>query len=222
MASLAVREYLIEVEEALEDRMGRAERKMARRDVRSLVQDMAFRLAARKQRPAPEDIDYELALEALRPPEETAAILAEKRGSYTQRKWRSRARTAGVLLVLALVGALAVQAMTSQTADPVFTYDNASENRTSASTLRTFPVADGYDRLDYRVRGIVTSHEGEIRVTLLDPGNQAVYQEAFTRDSGLWTRGNLPGAEPGDWSLVVDYREASGSVHVEVSGVRGR
>lgn len=222
VASLAAREYLMELEEALEGRMGRAERKLARRDVRSLVQDMAFRLAARKERPAPEDIDYELALEALRPPQEAAEVLAGKRESYARRKWWGRARKLGLVLVLLAVGALAVQAMQSQSAYPIYSYENATQNRTSSSTLETFHVGEGYQRLDYRVRGIVTSDTGEIHVTLLDPSNHVAFREVFEPESGVWARGNLPQATAGNWTLVVDYRDAAGSVRVEVTGIRSR
>lgn len=222
MASLATRDYLMKVEEELEGELDRAERKLARREVRSLIQDMAFRLAARKERPAPEDIDYEMALEALRPPEETARILARKRGEYRRRKWRGRARTAAIVLILVVVGGLAVQAMTSETSEPVFSYTNGSENRTRSSTMTGFVVDEEYRRLDYQVKGIVTSDEGQIRITLLDPANQVAYQEAFTRDSGLYSQGNVPDVPQGNWTLVVDFADASGSVRVDVRGVTTR
>lgn len=222
MASLAVREYLMELEEELEGVLGRAERKIARREVRGLVQDMAFRLAARKERPAPEDIDYEIALEAMRPPAEAAEVLAGRADEFRRRKWAKRGRTAAVVLVLMLVGILAVQAMTSETSVPVYSYTNGSENRTTASTVDTFEVEGDYRRLQYQVRGFLSSDEGLIRVTLLDPGNQAVVQESFTPEAGLHAQGTVPEVPRGTWTLVVDFQDASGSVRVDVRGVRAR
>lgn len=222
MASLATREYLMELEEELEGRLGRAERKMARREVRGLVQDMAFRLAAQKGRPAPEDIDYEIALEAMRPPAEAAEILARRADEFRRRKWTKRARTAGVLLVLVVLGALAVQAMTSETSVPVYSYTNGTANRTTSSTTATFQVSEDYRRLHYRIRGFLSSDGGLIRVTVLDPGNQVVARETFTPESGLYSQGNIPEVPQGTWRLVVDFHDAAGSVRVDLRGIQGR
>lgn len=222
MASLATREYLMELEEELEDRMGRAERKIARREVRGLVQDMAFRLAAQKRRPAPEDIDHEIALEALRPPEEAAEVLAGRADEFRRRKWAKRGRTAAILLVLALVGVLAVQAMTAETTVPVHSYTNASENRTNSSTTEVFDVSGDHRRLQYQVRAFLSNPEGTIRVTVLDPGNGVAIQEAFTADSGAHRQGTVAEVPQGSWRLVVDFVDAAGSVRVDLRGVTGR
>lgn len=220
MSSLDVRAYVLKVEEHLKDRLRKGERKLALREVKGVVRDLAFDLAIRKRRPAPADIDYALALECLKPPETVAEVLVARRSEYASRVRRRRLRSVAVLAVLILGGLALANAMTAQVSHDLATLTvGTPPGETVTWTNRTnFTVPEGLDRLDYDIRTLVTGGEGTARVTIMDPNGRNVFQREVTRDDKVYHRGNLE-ATPGKWFVFVDLTEVSGSVRVDVTGV---
>lgn len=216
-----VLEYLARLDDGLEEGMSGAERKLVRRDVRRAIESFAFRFAFLGDRLAPADVDYARALEALKPPERAAgAVLARRDG------WRRRARKAAarrlvaLAVVAALVGGLA-WAASSESSERLGGYVGGTEQAAFLVESANLTVPPGLDRVYVVVQPIVTSDEGTLTVSVAGPDGEPLYQRTFTRSGTNYDDANLP-ATPGEWRIVVDYRDVAGHARVEVFGVRAR
>lgn len=221
MVSLDARAYLLEVEAALEEAgMPRRQRKLAVREVRSLLQEMAFDLAARKREPSPRDLHHDLALQAMKPPEATARVLMDRRDTYRDRTRRKRWRTLALLVLVVVAGIAVWSFSTSQASDPVYTWTKGVPNATTASYMDNFTVEEGYERLDLELRVLQVSEGGSFTVWLFDPDHETVLHQEFDHTEGTpYVRRTLP-PTAGTWQVVVDLHDVEGSFRLDVRGVR--
>lgn len=192
-------------------------RSAAVKEARRVVDAMAFRFALMDERPLPEDLDYLRALEAVKPPERAAEVLARRAPIYARARRRRLVTTWTVLpLVVALVGALA-WAATSEKADTLAEVNDRVTAPTSVE--RRFEVGDNITRLHVEGTFVVPRDAvGAIEVFLIDPSGRTRIYDSFVPGGNNYLRENVPDPEPGEWTLLVDYG-SEGSAFVRVNGV---
>lgn len=194
-------------------------RRQAVKEARKVVDGMAFRFALLDERPLPEDLDYLRALEAVKPPERAAEVLARRRPHYARVRRRRLATTWSILAVLAfLVGGLAWLA-TSEEAEVLATVNFGTRSALYTQNA-TFDVDGNVTRLHLDGTLILArGTPGTVEVRLVDPDGVERFQEVHTAQDSVYLRGNVA-ARPGTWTLLVDFNGAEGSARVDVLGVR--
>jgi hypothetical protein len=222
MASLDVLDYQAGLDAALaKEGMPVALRRSAVREARRVVDAMAFRFALMDERPLPEDLDYLRALEAMKRPERAAAVLMRRRGVYASNRRRRLTVTYGILLVLALaVGGLAYLA-TSEEAVELALVAQTTGAVVTFPTQENFTVTSEMTRLHVDGTFLVAKDApGVIEVRIVDPRGETRLYESYHAGGNLYLRENIYAPEPGEWSIIVDYLDAQGSVRVSVDGIR--
>lgn len=224
MASLDVLDYQVGLDAALAKRgpdgrplLDAPLRKQALKDARRTLDAMAFRFAILDERPLPEDLDYLRALEAMKPPERAAEVLARRRPAY-QRVRRRRLVTSLVSLgIFALLVAGIVYVATLEEADVL------AEFSASESTNATFVVTPEMTRL--HVDGTILHAQGEVgnvEIFLYGPDGQTITLWPSGDARNNYLRRNLlpPELTPGEWRVFVDLNGGPGSVYLTITGVR--
>ncbi|HWH07905.1 MAG TPA: hypothetical protein VNX21_01815 [Candidatus Thermoplasmatota archaeon] len=223
MASLDVLDYMQGLDDALAQRgMQAAYRRQALKEARRAIDAMAFKFAILDERPLPEDLDYLRALEAMKPPARAAPVLERRLPTYRRVRGRRLATTGVVLLVLgSLVGGLWWLA-TSETAAPVASLTHAVNDDAGRTVTLTenLTVPEGATRL-YVAGTIFVSggSRGDIAIFLKGPDNQTRLYESYADRGTHYLRENVAPAEAGEWTLLVDFNGARGSIHLDVSAV---
>ena len=223
MASLDVLDYLQGLDAALAKRgMAPAYRRQAVKDARRVIDAMAFRFAILDERPLPEDLDYLRAIEAMKQPDRAAPVLERRLPHYRRVRSRRLATTGVTLLVLAgLVGGLAWLA-TSETAEPLASLSNANPDEGRTVTLtENFTVTPDMNRL--YVAGTVfvgAGTRGNIEIFLKGPDGETKLFQSYAERGTYYLRENVELPEAGDWTLLIDFNGARGSIQVDVSGVK--
>lgn len=225
MSSLDLLDYQVGLDAALaragpdgRPLLAPALRRQAIKEARRLVDAMAFRFALLDERALPEDLDYLRALEAVKDPERAAAVLA-RRGPHYARVRRRRLATTWVSLavVAGLVALLAVLA-TSEESETLASISHSAPVAQTRSLNATFVVEANVTRL--HVDGtllLARGSTGTIEVRLLDP--LGVVHDLTPTPGNVYLRENVAPVA-GEWTLLVDFNDARGSIHVDVSGVR--
>jgi hypothetical protein len=199
-------------------------RRQAVKDARRVLDAMAFRFAVLDERALPEDLDYLRALEAMKPPEAAARVLARRAPVYAANRRRRLVTTWGTLAVLAFLVAGGVYIATSEEAVTLASVEQASTRNVPGGTLnvtRTFEVTPEMNRL--HLDGYVFVRQGSvgvIEVFLLGPDNATVYYESFAAGSNPYLRHNVVAPAPGPYWLLVDFLDVDGSVTMTVDGIR--
>ena len=220
MASLDVLDYLTGLDAALAPRLPAALRRSALRDARRVVDMLAFRFAILDERAMPEDLDYLRAIEAMKPADRAAEVLARRRPLYARKRRRRLATTWTVLAVLAAAAGGLAWLATSETAQTLTYVNEHPFSDVTYSVNRTFVVEPAVNRLHVSGDVFVRGSDGNVDVFLKDPHNVTVLHETFNAASGNYLRENILSPTPGVWTLWVDYNQAHGSVAVTVDGVR--
>ena len=223
MASLDVLDYLQGLDAALAERgMAPAYRRQALKDARRAIDAMAFKFAILDERPLPEDLDYLRAIEAMKQPDRAAPVLERRLPVYRRVRGRRLMTTGVVLLVLAtLVGGLAWLA-TSETSTDLATLTYGVDDDSGATVTRTaaFTVTPEMDRVYLAGTIFVAAgSRGDIELFLKGPNNETVLFESYADRGTHYLRENAYDPAPGEWTLIVDFNGAKGSVHVDVSGI---
>lgn len=228
MASLDVLDYQVGLDAALaakgEDGRPLLEpglRRQAVREARRVLDAMAFRFALLDERPLPEDLDYLRALEAMKPPERAARVLARRRPLYRRNRVRRLATTFVSLGVVALVVAGLVYGATSEKATELALLTERTGADVTVTFNRTFEVSENVTRLhvDATVIPPPRGSPGVVEVRLLDPSGQVRVYESYAAGGNNYLRENVLDPQPGEWLLLVDFLEAKASVRVSVLGV---
>ena len=224
MASLDVLDYLQGLDAALAQRgMQAPYRRQGLKDARRTIDAMAFKFAIQDERPLPEDLDYLRALEAMKPPERAAPVLQRRLPAYRRVRGRRLLTTGIVLLVLAsFVGGLAWLA-TSESSHPLASLTHAVNDDAgrTVSLNETFTVESGMTRA--YVAGTIfvgPDTRGNIEIFLKGPDGQTRLFKAYADRGTHYLRENVHPLEAGEWTLLVDFNGARGSVHVDVNGIR--
>lgn len=230
VATLEVLDYLTQLEDELERRnVPKGERSLARREVKYLVEDLAFRNALLQGRVMPEDEDYNQALEALREPRQAAAALEPARPRLKAVRKRKRLTSALVLAILVVaVAGLAILAGT-QERDVVLDNFSVTHGRDpnvrdqeplTRSTMETFTLSESGNYETVRVIAEpVVATEGRIILTLLNPRDEVVWVKEWVPGDVRYAKRDVP-AEPGQWRLLIDFDRAYGTATVTVHAVR--
>src|SRR5581483_9923831 len=197
VSSLDVLDYQVALDEALArpGAEGRALlppslRKAALRDVRRIVEAMAFRFALMDERALPEDLDYLRAIEAMKPPPRAAEVLARRRPIYARAR-RRRLTVTWVTLAIVVLGVVALAyGATSEKADRVV------DLSTSRTAYANFTVDGNATRL--HVDGTILparGEEGTIEIFLTSPSGHVytLWPNGDSRDTYL--RMNLVGSQ---------------------------
>lgn len=221
VASLDVLDFQAGLDAALAQRgMANAYRRQAVKEARRVVDAMAFRFAILDERPLPEDLDYLRALEAVKAPERVAEALERRQPHYARVRRRRLVTTYGILLILALgILAIAYGATSERATELALLTHDASELVTFPAN-RTFVVTENMTRL--HVDGTILlsrSSPGVIEVRLLDPQGRNRVFESYYANGDVYLRENVYEPEPGEWTLLVDFLDAQGSVRVTVDGI---
>jgi hypothetical protein len=215
-----IRLYLVQLESALEGKLTRGERRLARREVKNVAESLAFHSARVAQRFAPEREDWQRALDALKSPAEAARVLARRRPFYRRRAMVNAIRGWAIVVVLVVAGLAFAQFVTSEKATTLVSVNHVQGNVTDGTVVdRNFTVQPGLLRLDVTVETTGINPGGVVEVTLLDPHGADVWSQDFGRDTRGFDETNLH-PTVGTWRLLVDYRAASGFTSVIVSGVQ--
>ncbi|HWG89221.1 MAG TPA: hypothetical protein VNZ52_00080 [Candidatus Thermoplasmatota archaeon] len=230
MATIEVLDYLTRLEAQMEaNGVPSGERKLARREVRHLIDDLAFRFAAMDERVMPEELDYARALEAIREPHLAAATLEPARPRLRRVRKRKLVTSLTILALLAVaVGGLFYLAGT-QEAEPLLNDFTVSHLRPATdaptkplTTTRmvnfTVPGDRDYQLLRFVIEPALVT-EGTIRVTVLDPEDADAWSRTFTVETVRYAKIDLPPQE-GRWRVIVDFEKAYGAVTVNVDGIR--
>ncbi|HET6404753.1 MAG TPA: hypothetical protein VFH78_08900 [Candidatus Thermoplasmatota archaeon] len=222
MASLDVLDYQAGLDgELARAGMPAALRRQAVKDARRVVDAMAFRFALMDERPLPEDLDYLRALEALKPPPRAAPVLLARRPHYARVRRRRLTTTWTILLVLATaIGGLAYLA-TSEEAEELVLISLDTTQMLTFSSERSFEVTENMTRLHIDGTFLINrDSRGVIEARLVDPAGQTRMFESFYPNGNVYLRENIYEPEPGEWTLIVDFLDARGSVRVTVDGIR--
>lgn len=218
VASLDVLDYLAGLDVAL-DKAGLepAYRRAALKDARRIAEAMAFRFALMDERPLPEDLDHLRALEAMKPPERAAPILAARRPIYARARRRRLATTYTVLgLVAVLVAALAYVATSEESV-------TLAEFSTMASTNRTFVVTENITRVHVDATVLHPDDAvSAVSVYLAGPDGRVIqlWPSGDARNNYLRRNIEPPELVAGEWSVLVDFNEGGGSVYLTILGVQ--
>lgn len=222
VASLDVLDYQAGLDaELAQAGMPAGYRRAAVKDARRVVDAMAFRFAVMDERPLPEDLDYLRALEAVKPPPRAAPVLLQRRPVYARAQRRRLTTTYAVLLILVVaIGGLAYLATSEEARELALIEHNTLQAVTFPSN-KTFAVTDEITRL--HVDGTILASRaspGVIEVRLVDPAGETRMFESFYAGGNVYLRENVLDPAPGEWTLIVDYLDAQGSVRVTVDGIR--
>ena len=225
MSSLDLLDYQVGLDAALAKRgpdgkplLAPALRRQAVKEARRVVDAMAFRFALLDERPLPEDLDYLRALEAVKAPEQAAAVLARRAPHYARVRRRRLTTTWATLAILGLLVFGVYWLATSEESVELATINQAMQVPQTASYNQTFTVDANMTRLHVTGTLIVArGSTGGIDVWLTDPTGRTEY---LTPPNGnAYLRDNFP-AMPGEWTLMVDFNDVKGSARVDVFGVR--
>lgn len=222
MASLDVLDYQLALEQALaKEGLPPGLRRQAVKEARRTLDAMAFRFAIMDERPLPEDLDYLRALEAMKPVERAAPVLARRRPLYAANRRRRLVTTWGVLLVIAAaIGGLAYLA-TSEVAEELVLVDHNVQASVTFPEQRNFTVTDDMTRLHIDGTFLVNRNSrGIVELRLIDPSNRTRVAETYVAGGNIYLRENIYDPEPGQWTLLVDFLDAQGAVRVTVDGIR--
>lgn len=231
MSSLDVLDYQTGVEEALARRgpdgrplLEAPLRRQALRDVRRLIDALAFRYAIIDDRPLPEDLDYIRALEGLKRPDAVAPVLARRRPHY-QRVRRRRLTTSWTVLgVILLFIAGLLYVATLEKAEEVALVNERGD--AGAVFEQTFTIGEEITRLHVDGTIVVAKDAGgPIVVSLIGPdnreylGTEGRLGAEFTSRGGNYLRENVNSPIAGEWTLRVNYGGA-GSAMVTVLAIQ--
>lgn len=225
MATLDVLDYVVRLDEALARVMPPGERKLATRDVKHLVEDLAFRFAFMDGRVAPDDIDYARALEALKDPPRAADSFAAHRPRYRKRVMRKRVVSWTVLALVALAGTAFATLVTSEEADVlVDQWRVGYAERATESHRLGFDVVEGTKRLQFTAQVIVTGGRdapagSSITFLVLDPAGNVKAERTFAGTTSVYYKGAIEAPGPGRWEVFVDFHDAAGASDVTILGV---
>ena len=222
MASLDLLDYQQALDAALaKEGLPAGLRRPAVKEARRVIDAMAFRFALMDERPLPEDLDYLRALEAVKPAPRAAAVLARRRGVYARNRVRRLTTTWGILLVFALVVGGFAWLVTSEEAIEVALIDHNAAASVTRPETRTFSVTDDVTRLHVDGTFLVNKNSrGVIEIRLLDPNGETALYESYAAGGNIYLRHNVVEPMPGEWTLLVDYLDAQGSVRVSVDAIR--
>lgn len=221
MGSLDVLDYVTRLDEALVPHTRSAGlRHAAMRETRRLIEAMAFRFALMDERPLPEDLDYLRAIEAMKAPQQAAAVLARRLPHYAKQRRRRLTTTWTILAVIGLlIGALAYYA-TSEKAETLASITQHPAVDVQFSVNKTFLVTPNMTRLHVDGSGFVSKlSNGTVEVRLLDPDGVARVTQVFQARGDNYLRANVERPTIGRWTLLVDFNEAAGAVDVTVAGI---
>lgn len=196
-------------------------RRQAVKDARRVVDAMAFRFALLDDRPLPEDLDYLRALEAVKAPPQAAEVLARRRPHYARVRRRRLTTTWVVLAVLGLLVGGVVHIATLEKAEVLATIVHSTGATGTFSPNATFVVDGNVTRL--HLDGTILVHResaGVVEVRLVDPDGRTAFYDAYGARGNVYLRENVYDPKPGEWTLLVDFSGARGSVRVEVLGVQ--
>jgi hypothetical protein len=221
VASLDVLDYTTRLDRALAAHTRSAGlRRAALREARRLIDAMAFRFAILDERPLPEDLDYLRALEAMKPPEAAAAVLARRLPAYARARRQRLVFTWTVLVVVGLLAGGLVYLATSERATELAAIHQSAAVNVQYTAERDFNVTSQMTRL--HVDGSVflgRDANGTVLVSLVDPTGQAQMSQSFSPNGDNYLRYNVVSPMPGPWRLLVDFDQADGSVDVTVDGI---
>ncbi len=214
--SLIAREYALALDEVLEDRLTAKERKLAWREVRGVIDDLAFSHSLREGRIPPSDDDYHLALEAVKPPAAAAEVFVRRQPVYAGRVRRKRITTWSILLFLALFGTLSWGFITSEASEPLISYSDGGTGL-EQDTFRTFNVTRDYTRLEIVANVFSSSF---VEVMIIDPRGDPVWSQTFGEDRN-WAHGAVASPLDGQYLLRVRFvgEAAANAISVDVRGV---
>ncbi|MHB8606053.1 MAG: hypothetical protein ACYDCK_12445 [Thermoplasmatota archaeon] len=222
MASLDVLDYVTALEAALAPLLPRAERRLAIRETRHVIDELAFRLAwAAERRVPPEDIDYARAIECLKPAAAVAPILARRRPKYRKRVIRRQVTTIFVLLFMLVAGVAFAHFIASEKGRVALDWAPASGAVVDASDSRNFTIMPGASEVQFSFTADVAkvtnaSQAGLVEITVLDPAGNIRYQGDFTHSTRIYDRANVESPPSGVWVVYVDFHEALAGVRVNV------
>ncbi|GEM_PF-5540451 len=223
MSSLDVLDYQVALDEAMAKRgpegrplLEAPYRKQALREIRRLLEAMAFRYALLDERALPEDLDYLRALEGLKPAPEAARVLARKRPVYARARRRRLVTTWVSLAVVVLAVAALAWAATSEKAERVV------DLSTSQTTNATFSIGPNVTRI--HVDGTILpakGQEGTIDIFLTSPSGKVytLWPSGDNRDTYLRRNFEGPQVEQGTWRALIDLNGGPGSVYLIVDAV---
>ncbi|HLE96522.1 MAG TPA: hypothetical protein VI997_04055, partial [Candidatus Thermoplasmatota archaeon] len=167
---------------------------------------------------APADVDVARALEALKPPARAAPVVLARRAGYRRRARAGAFRSAAALVVLVALAAGVWALAGSEQAEFLGEYAEGRAEPTTESDAATILVPQGLDRVYVVVQPLVRS-DGTLTISVLGPRSEVLYQKTFVRGDLAYDDANLE-APPGEWTLVVDYRDVVANVRVKLTGVR--
>ena len=228
MSSLDLLDYQVGLDAALarpgpdgRPLLAPALRRQAVKDARRVVDDMAFRFALLDERPLPEDLDYLRALEAVKPPEQAATVLARRQPHYARVRRRRLTTTWTILAILGLMAGGLYWAATSEVADTLAVVNHNTRTDPERSPSATFLVDENVTRL--HLDGTILLRRdspGAVEIRLLDPDGREAFFETYVPGGNVYLRENVENPRPGTWTLLVDFNGAQGSARVDVMGVR--
>jgi hypothetical protein len=195
-------------------------RGQARKDVRRVLDAMAFRFAILDERPLPEDLDYLRAIEALQPAPKAAAVLARRRPFYAKTRRRRLASTWTTLAVIGLALFALVWFGTSEKAETLVAVKEQAAVDVTYIRTWNFTVDPAMNRLHIDGSAFLNkASQGDVEVFIKDPTGKTTRYIERSPTSNNWIRDNIEGPLPGVWQLVVSFNGASGTLQMTVDGV---
>lgn len=192
-------------------------RRQAIKEARRVIDALAFRFALMDERPLPEDLDYLRALEAVKPPERAAEVLAKRRPIYAANRRRRLITTWTILLVIIGASAALAYAVTSEESVVL------AEFGTQVTTNRTFVVTENMTRIHVDATVLhPTDAVAGVEMYLYGPDERSIrlWPSVDARNNYLRVNIAPPELTPGEWRLFVDFNEGGGSVYVTLIGVQ--
>lgn len=191
-------------------------RRQALKEARRVIDAMAFRFALMDERPLPEDLDYLRAVEAVKPPARAAPVFAARRPIYVKVR-RRRLTTTYVTLALIVLFASTLAWYATSEESVVLAEFSANSN-----TNRTFEVTPEMTRLHLDAT-VLHPRDGVAGVSIFLSGPQGrviqVWPSGDARNNYLRLNVEEPLLVPGEWTLLVDFNDGTGSVSMTVLGV---
>ncbi len=214
--SLLAREYALALDDLLVHELTPQERKLAWREIRAIIEDMAFNYAVREKRIPPREEDYVHALAAIKPPGEVQHTFVRRKPVYAKRVKRKRITTWSVLFVLVAFSALAWTFATSEASEAVFSYADGGADL-KADTLKPFNVTRPYERLEITANVFSGSF---VELMLIDPRGEPVWSQTFGKDRN-WAHGSVAAPLEGQYFFRVRFvgTPQANAISAEVRGV---